>query len=428
MSSLGIHSEELEQAILYSLLWYKELQPNIHKLDENDFYKTFHREVFREFKAILSREEELIPETVPPKLAGDPKFSGVLNKRPMQYEFKGLHKKLVDYSDMRKMHQLGQKLLSKTQGNIEPKSVRNWAITKLEEVKGIEIDSFKNQNDRIDSEYEELLNDTGKIVLKTGYPSLDRITNGFYRASLNIIASAQSMGKTSFMLNLIRNLCHKQGKSVLFMPLEMEFKEVHAKMVSLISGVDFNKSIFETEKLTTDELKRINNARAEIAKYKLYRIGEKEITPVDIELKLKELDEVDIIMVDYLQLMEPVSKYGNIREKITNLSREMKLLARKTGIPVVIISSINRDYSKRDDKKPRVTDLRESGQIEYDAGLILLLHRECMFRDADYKAGEDPEEFEKMMELIIAKNRFGQDGKIIKFYFEGKTSRLCESC
>lgn len=427
MSKLGIHDLELEESILYCLLWYKDLQPNIHKINEDDFYNIFHKEVFKIFKGMIDNEEELLPETVPPKLKEDYKFTGITNRGKMQYEFRGLFTKLRAYSDMRKMHHTAQRLLAKTQENIKPTDVRNWAITQLEDVRGIETDSFKNQTERVDEQYEELLNDTGKIVLRTGYPTLDRLIHGFFRASLNVIASAQSMGKTSFMLNLIRNVCHKQGKSVLFMPLEMEYSEVHAKMVAMISGVDFNKSLFETEKLTTEEHQKMNNARAEIATYKLYRIGEKEISPIDIELKLKELEHIDAIMIDYMQLMEPVSRYSNIREKITNLSRELKLLARKTGIPVIIISSINRDYSKRDDKKPRISDLRESGQIEYDAGLVLLLHRECKFREADINEGENPEEFEKTLEVIIAKSRFSEDGKIVKCYFEGSTTRIDES-
>ena len=427
-TKIGIHNEELEQDILYCFLWYKDLQPNIYKLDEDDFYKLQHRELFNEYKRILAENKELNPNTISPNIVSQNYYKSIMTRNTLESWFKSSLKKLKAYSNMRKISKISQVLSVKAQENIEPTGLAVWAIDKLDAVMSISDDKFKEQAKKIDEEYEEMLNDNDKIALKTGYYTLDKITRGFYRASLNVIASAQGMGKTSFILNLIRNICGKQNKSILFMPLEMEYREIRARLVCLISGVDFQRSIFDTQSLLLDEIQKINKAREEIDSWKLYMIGDEgEIKPVDLELAAKAIKGIDIIMVDYLQQMQPNIKTNKSYEDTTNLSKELKRVARRTGIPVVAISSINRDYSKRDNKKPRVSDLRESGQIEYDAGLILLLHRECKYRDADFNKGEVPEEFEKEMELIVGKSRFSEDGMVIKYYFEGNTSRIYES-
>jgi len=426
LSKLRIHDIELEKSILYCLLHKKDLQKNIYKINKDDFYNLDNRKIFLEFKKILDSGKNIISETLPISLKGNPKFIEVVTHTALIIEFEHYLKRFKDISDMRKMQQIAHEINIKVEENRNSKEIRNWGINKLKKITGYQDVKYKQQNDEIDAKFENILNDPNLISVRTGYPRLDKITKGFLKSSLNIVASAQGIGKTSFILNLINHICYKQKKKVLFVALEMDYDELHAKMVSLISGVDFQKLIFESEKLTGEEWQKINNARSQISDYNLYRIGEDKITPSDIEITLQDLKNVDIIFIDYLQLMEPDVVANTLREKITNLSKELKILARKTEIPIVAISSINRDYSKRDDKKPRISDLRESGQIEFDAGTVLLLHRECKYRDADYGKGENPEEFEKEAELIIAKNRFGEDSLVIKFYFDGARSLMKE--
>ena len=426
LTKLKIHDIELEKSILYCLLHSKDLQKNVYKISENDFYNVDNRKIFLEFKKILDNGKNIISETLPTVVKSNQKFLEIVTHSTLVTEFEHYLKRFKDISDMRKMQQIAYNINLKVEENKSPKEIRNLGINKLKEIVGYQEIKYMQQNDEIDAKFENILNDSNLIAVRTGYPRLDRITKGFLKSSLNIVASAQGIGKSTFILNLINHICYKQKKKVLFIALEMDYDELHAKMVSLISGVDFQKLVFESRELTDIEWQKVNNARAQLNEYNLYRIGEDEITPFDIEDTLQELKDVDIIFIDYLQLMQPNTGANTIREKITNLSKELKTLARKTGIPIVAISSINRDYSKRDDKKPKISDLRESGQIEYDAGTVLLLHRECKYRDADFKKGEVPEEFEKEAELIVAKNRFGEDNLMIKFYFDGAKSLMRE--
>lgn len=423
LTELPTHDTGLEKSVLYCLVHEKNIQHKIYKLGVEDFYNSDNRRIFQELKKITDMGEAIIPNTLPMSLKADKVFLDIVTQTTLISEFDSYLKKLKEISDTRKMQKIAYEVTVKAKEELNPQEIRGWAISQFDAVRGYSDIEFQKQTEDIDADLENVLNDNQLIAVKSGYLRLDKITRGFLKSSLNIVASAAGMGKSTFILNLINHICYKQKKRVLFVSLEMDYKELHGKMISLISGIGFQRLIFENDTLTTEEWDMVNNARAQISQYSLYRIGETETRPVDIEDVVKDLKDIDIIFIDYLQLMTPNIYANNIREKITELSRELKVLARKTKIPIVAISSINRDYSRRDDKKPRISDLRESGQIEYDAGTVLLLHRECKFRDAK---DENPIEFEKKAELLIAKNRFGEDNLIIDFYFEGARGRFTE--
>ena len=158
----------------------------------------------------------------------------------------------------------------------------------------------------------------------------------------------------------------------------------------------------------------------------MHFLGEKEINTADIKAEIKELRNIDVIFIDYLQLLKPTFPGKSLYESTSNISRELKVLAMEFNIPFVVINSINRDYSNRNDYKPHISDLRNSGQLEYDADLVLMLHRPSMFREADTSKGEDKKTFENKAELIIAKNRFGESNLEIDFYFDGAKSSFKE--
>jgi len=417
---------ELEKSVLYCLIYNKNIQYKILSIEEDDFYNKNNREIFLELKNIFKTKKEISPEIVSSKLKRKSEFVGVLTHTSVTSNFDIFFERFKEIADLRKMWKIAHEIAVKVQENKSSKEIRNNALAKIGEVRGLSNITFEKQTEEIDGKLEEMLTDSNLVSIMTGYPTLDRITRGFIRGSFNIIASAQGMGKSSFILNLINHICGRQGKSALFVSIELDYDILHGKMVSLISGINFQRLMFESSKLTEGEWKKINDARARIANYKLYRIGDDETTPLNIEDTLKEIKDIDIIFIDYLQLMKPIDNASTIRERITNLSSELKLLARKTGIPIVAISSINREYSKREDKEPRISDLRESGKLEYDAGLVLLIHRACKFRDANYSDGENPEEFEKEAELIVAKNRFGEDSLKIQYYFDGATGLFRE--
>jgi replicative DNA helicase len=245
--------------------------------------------------------------------------------------------------------------------------------------------------------------------------------------SLNILASAQGIGKTTFVMNMLPSICEKQGKKVLFVSLEMTFMALHAKLVSLLSGVPFSKMMYDMQTLTTDEWISINNARARAYGYHIYRMGEKQVSTIDIRAKLKALKDVDIVILDYLQLVKPIIKSTSMYEIITNISRELKMIAAEANIPFIVIASINRDYSDRGDYRPHISDIRGSGNIEYDADMVLLLHRDSAFREYNPSKDADEYAFNHSADITVAKNRFGEANLRIDLFFDGAKSIMRES-
>ena len=178
--------------------------------------------------------------------------------------------------------------------------------------------------------------------------------------------------------------------------------------------------------ITNDEWKAINDARAKVSKFKISWLGQEEVKTSDIKSALKEENDIDVVMIDYMQLLKPASQGRTPYEITTNISKELKILSGEFNIPFIVIASINRDYSDRTDYTPHISDIRNSGSVEYDADLVLLLHRESAFRD--YNENKDVSEFEfkHKAELIIAKNRFGESNLRIPIFFDGAKSLMRE--
>ena len=263
-------------------------------------------------------------------------------------------------------------------------------------------------------------------AIKTGFPKLDRVTGGFMGGTLNIIASAQGIGKTTFIINMLSNICGKLNKKVLFVPLEMSFMSLHAKIISCLSGVSFSEMMYGSKKLSTENWSLINDARAKAAKFQIHRLGEKEVSTNDIRSKVQSLGDIDMVIVDYMQLVKPVAKSNSMYENITNISRELKILSSEANIPFVVVASINREYSDRSDNRAKISDIRGSGNIEYDADMVLLLHRESAFREYDTGKDDDEYTFRHSADIVVAKNRFGESNLKIDLFFDGEKSIVRE--
>jgi len=423
MSTTPIFDIELEKTMLYSLLWSQEAQSIFYKLSEDDFYVDRHKKIFRLFKSVIEKKYKLDPYIIPAEAKEDSAFVDIMTCRELTTGWENYYRRLVEISNLRKIQDIAYKTTVQAAEKKNVKSIKNFMLSKAAEITDDSMTEQSRQTKFVDDELESIMEDSTLIAVRTGFPRLDKYCKGFLRSSFNVIASYPRAGKSTFVLNMVKHICGIQGKRVLFVSLEMDFVELHAKLVSLISGVTFDRLIFE--KLSESEWQKVHQARAKIDEWKLYRMGEEETTPADIEMEIQK-NEVDIIFIDYLQIMNPNNSAKTMRENIVNLSRELKQVARKTKIPIVAISSINRSYAARESKKPVLSDLKESSQIEFDAGLVLLLHRESLFREANIADGENPEEFEKLAEVLISKNRFGIDNVSIDFYFDGAIGRFAE--
>ncbi len=249
--------------------------------------------------------------------------------------------------------------------------------------------------------------------ISTGYVDLDNITAGLQNSELIIIAARPSVGKTAFALNIVRNIITEglaSGHSpvILFFSLEMARIELAERLLCCQSRVDSHK--VRKGHLSADDIQKLMDAGDVLRRAKLYIDDTPSRTMIQIAASARRLDKkhekdggLKLVVIDYLQLIEPENRRDPRQEQVAQISRRLKFLARELGIPVIALAQVNRASEERQDHKPRLSDLRESGSIEQDADTVLMLHRPGKFDGAQ----ED-----NILEVIIAKQRNGPTGEI----------------
>lgn len=266
---------------------------------------------------------------------------------------------------------------------------------------------------------EELHKNKGALRgLKTGFSDLDKKTAGFQKGDLIIIGARPAMGKTTLAQNLAYNIADINKKGVLFFSMEMAANEIVDRMISTVSGVDNWK--MRTGNLSEDEFSKIGDALGEMDEIPIYIDDTSSMTIVELRNKARRAmhdHDIGIVIVDYLQLISGSDRYaGNRVQEVTEISRGLKILARELEIPVVALAQLSRSVTGRDDPRPVLSDLRESGSIEQDADLVIFIHRVDY-----YKKPED--EDTNITELLIRKHRHGAIGTV-ELYFDGEHSRF----
>lgn len=256
--------------------------------------------------------------------------------------------------------------------------------------------------------------------LKTGFRDLDKKTAGFQKGDLIIVGARPAMGKTTFAQNLAYNIASINKKGVLFFSMEMAKNEIIDRMISDVSGVDNWK--MRTGNLSDEEFQRIGDAMEEMDEIPIYIDDTSSMNIVELRNKARRAmhdHNIGIVIVDYLQLLQGSDRYKGQRvQEVTEISRGLKILARELEIPVVALAQLSRGVTGREDPRPVLSDLRESGSIEQDADLVMFLHRPDY-----YKQNDDDYEETHITELIIAKHRHGEVGKI-KLYFHPQLLRF----
>ena len=268
---------------------------------------------------------------------------------------------------------------------------------------------------------EELHKNKGALRgLKTGFRDLDKKTAGLQKGDLVIIGARPAMGKTTFAQNLAYNIASINKKGVLFFSMEMAANEIIDRMISDVSGVDNWK--MRTGNLTDEEFSKIGDALGEMDEIPIYIDDTSSMTIVELRNKARRAmhdHDIGIVIVDYLQLIQGSDRYkGNRVQEVTEISRGLKILARELEIPVIALAQLSRNVTGRDDPRPVLSDLRESGSIEQDADLVMFLHRPDYYRQND-----DNYEETHITELLVAKHRHGAVGKI-ELYFHPELLRF----
>ncbi|MFA7717543.1 MAG: replicative DNA helicase [Candidatus Absconditabacterales bacterium] len=255
----------------------------------------------------------------------------------------------------------------------------------------------------------------------SGYRALDELLGGFKPSELLILASRPSMGKTAFALNVLKNVAVDQKKSVGLFSLEMSSEQIADRILSMVSGIPMYK--ITKGRLDTEDFAVMGEAMELLSETNVFIDDKGSTTIPELKSKIRRLKiekcSLDLVIIDYLQLMSGTSSSytGNRVQEISEISRGLKELARELEIPIMALSQLSREVEKRVDKKPQLSDLRESGAIEQDADAVMMLHREDYYDPDTDKKG--------LTDVCLRKNRNGPVGEI-ELYFEKEVMKFTD--
>ena len=286
--------------------------------------------------------------------------------------------------------------------------------------KASEFRSIKDVLAKTQADLERLSENKGEITgLSTGWYDLDKLTTGLHANEFIIIAARPAMGKTAFALNLATHIAMTQPKSVALFNLEMSAEQLAMRILSSLGQLEGFK--LRTGNLMNNDWKRINEASSQLSTTNLFIDDTPGITIGEIRAKCRRLASSEkglaLVMIDYLQLISGGKNYGtNRQQEVSDISRSLKTLALELGVPVIALSQLSRSVEGREDKRPLMSDLRESGSIEQDADIVAFL-----YRDDYYNKEARTEDNNSISELIIGKHRNGPTATI-ELLFKKNTS------
>jgi replicative DNA helicase len=264
----------------------------------------------------------------------------------------------------------------------------------------------------------EMIENRGQRGLETGFYDLDDMLNGLQNGEMIIIAARPSMGKTALAMNLVEGIAADHGLPCAVFSLEMSKQQLAQRLLCSRGKIDSHK--LRRGMLQAHEYQQLATVVGQLAKAPIWVDDSAGLTPLDLRAKARRLKmqhDIRCIMVDYMQLMDNPGPESR-QQQISEISRAIKSVAREINVPVIALSQLNRATEGRDGHRPRMSDLRESGSIEQDADVVMLLHREDYYRMSEPDFQPD-----NIAELIIAKQRNGPTGTI-KLFFDNKSTRF----
>ncbi len=429
---------DAEKSLIGAILLSDVNFPNIlETVQAEDFYDKRHQQIFRGMTNLFNNRQpidlltltsELKKQGILKEIGGSPYLTELTNYVPTASHSDAYATLVAQAATRRRLIATGTKIAdSAYDSRYEIGDLLGQAEKDLYQVSNNTIktdytaleDLLLDAYDRI----EELHKNKGAVRgLKTGFRDLDHKTAGFQKGDLIIIGARPAMGKTTFAQNLAYNVATRNGpdQGVLFFSMEMAAGEIVDRMVSDISGVDNWK--IRTGNVSDDDFARIGDALGDMNEVPLYIDDTSSMTILELRNKARRAHHdhgVGMVIVDYLQLLQGSDRYaGNRVQEVTEISRGLKIMARELEIPVIALAQLSRSVTGRDDPRPVLSDLRESGSIEQDADLVMFLHRPDY-----YKQNNDDFVPTNISELLIAKHRHGPVGKI-ELYFHPELLRF----
>lgn len=415
------HNIEAEQSVLGAMFLSKyALQKSIENLSPEVFYKEAHAKIFNAMADLAESGSAIDITTVTAELdkrkelkqVGDVEYlSEIVNIVPSAANVDEYIKIVEEKAILRKLIETATEITTTGYSSKEDIStILDSAEKKILNVvktrKGTEFRTIQDVLFKTQADLEKLAQSHGEITgLPTGFYDLDKVTAGLHPNELIIIAARPAMGKTAFALNLATNIAMNAKKTVALFNMEMGAEQLAVRMLSSVGQIEFNK--LKNGRLEHNDWKRVNEAISRLADTKMYIDDTPGMTIAEIRAKCRRLasseDGLDIVIIDYLQLISGGPKYaGNRQQEIAEISRSLKTLAMELEIPVIALAQLSRSVEGRDDKRPILSDLRESGSIEQDADIVAFL-----YRDDYYNKESAIDENTSKSEFIIGKHRSG---------------------
>ena len=416
------HSPQAEQAVLGSMLIDPDcIKDVMDKLQPEDFYLRANRDIFETIYHMFIYSRPIDGVTV----AGEMERNGVYNDNTRDYLVQLMDvtptsanvmeyvKIVLDKSLMRQVAAAAGSIAAMVQeGNgdagdmLESAEQKVYAIRRGRSAQNMVTVSMVLQD--VMNHLAELTASGGKTLpgLSTGLSAVDAKINGLNKSDLLLLAARPGMGKTSMALNVALSAAKESGKTVAIFSLEMSREQLVTRLIASEGLVENTRLV--TGNLRESDWQRIAEAASSLSRMDIRIDDNPLLTVADMNAKCRRLENLGLVVIDYLQLMTSAGGKGysgeNRQQAVSDISRMLKIMAKELQVPVLCLSQLSRANEKRDDKRPMLSDLRESGAIEQDADIVLFLYRDDYYNSDSEKRN--------VAECIVAKNRHGETGKV----------------
>lgn len=430
------HDLVAEQSVLGAVFITPETIISLaDELVPDDFYKPANKIVFKTMLSLLEKGEPIDATTMVSALTNQGDISKIggmnyvvelVNSTPTSKNVEHYAKLVKEKATLRKMiADLSDSLSSAYQGDVSIDDIIAKTEKSMLDISNQNTGTgFRNVADILDTHMQmvETRSQTDGVVtgLSTGFVGLDKITTGLHEGNLIILAARPAMGKTALALNVAKYVATKERKPAVIFSLEMGAEELIERMLASEGMVPAYH--LKTGNLSTDEWKRLVQAQNNLYDAPIFVDDTAGIRISEIRSKARKLAQemggLGVIIIDYLQLITG-SKGENRQQVVSEISRELKILAKDLKVPVIALSQLSRAVEQRQDKRPMLADLRESGSIEQDADIVAFLYRDAYYQ----KEQVDSQEANNVTELILEKNRHGSLGTV-KLYFHKEYTKF----
>ena len=411
------HNTEAEKSVLGAAMLSKDaLADVIDVVKPEDFYHASHKEIFsimiELFRNNISVDivtvcEELKKKKALELVGGRAYVASLSSEAPSTINAAQYAKIVAEKASMRLLIKTAEDIKEKGyEETLEAAEILNYAEKGIYDIaQRRQSSDYAPIQDVLNSNLEMLdraIATQGQVIgLTTGFKKLDELTSGLHKSDLIIVAARPAMGKTAFVLNIAQNAAKKGGASVLIFSLEMSKEQLGQRLLAMEARVEMQK--LKTGNIERNDWEKIHFALDSLSKTKIHIDDTPGITILDMKNKCRRLKAekgLDLIIIDYLQLMNSDGKAESRQNEISTLSRYLKLLAREMDCPVIVLSQLSRAPEQRQDHRPILSDLRESGSIEQDADMVMFLYRDEYYnKENSDKVG--------ICEVNLAKHRSG---------------------